>query len=196
MNDRRIGSHGRRMSLAECERYRRNPPAEANQRANGSTPIQRMDGLTDAIRQLYRGRMEANTQRLADRAFERVEGADDLLDLIEERLDEWDSGLDSGRLTDGDIFDNLRGLHEPLAAARSEYDAAAADAEAGRAFLGQTEEEFEKQQIDRFPRLADSLPLVTEAWLRGEPDARDPLATPAPPDDGSKVDAANHLAGA
>lgn len=171
----RVNDPSARMTLAQMRAYLDNPPREAEQTSNGMKPVRRVKNLADHRETALRQTMLDRYTGLHARAVARVEDADETLELVEERIESWTKQMKAGRLSPEDVQKNIAQLPEVLKAINEEYDAAAGDAQSAHEFIDTEPADFERAELDRFPRLADSLPVVSESWLRGEPGAPDPL---------------------
>lgn len=167
-----------------------NPSPEAERTVNGTRPRTRLKALSERREQALEAERVRRCNRLAERATAGVEDADETLDLTTERIAGWVKAMSAGRLDPETVIDNIRQCPEVLTAITEVYDSAAKDAAAAAEFMEQDLADFEQDQLDRFSALADSLPRVTEAWLRGEDGAPDPLAEPKEADSAGVAEAA------
>jgi hypothetical protein len=176
------GDNGLPMSISAMREFCENPPVGAEQTVGGVKPVKRMKALMQRAEEAERQKMLDRYNGLHTSTTDKVEDADETLDLVEERIDGWLKQMKAGRLDPDKVIDNVRLLPEVLTAIAETYDAAKDDAEAAYAFIDQDPADFQADQLKRFPALEKSLPMVTEGFLRGASDAPDPLAPPVEPD--------------
>ncbi len=157
------------MTLAQVRDYCANPPnVEAERTIAGRTPIKRMQALADRYEEALFNQMLGRVQLLHERATARVKDSDETLDLVEQKITEWAKALRSGRLSPDEVLANVREIPPVLTAIRTDLDASRDDAEAAEEFLEQDVAEHQKAELDRLPAMRNGLPVITEAWLRGE----------------------------
>lgn len=155
--------------------YIANPPQEAQQRINGDTPLHRVELLRERWEKRMRGVQLQRFASLRDPRAEQIEDADDTLDLIPELARAWISDMDAGVLDPEQVLKNIAEIPAILQVIAQTYVDAERDAEAAYAMVDLSPADYTARLAERFPSLRDSGPYVTEAWLRGEPGAPDPL---------------------
>lgn len=176
-----VGVLGEQLTLGAMSAYDESPPAAAQVKVNGRTPAQRMASLRQRRRAAIRRQQLDRREAVRNGAIERIEDADDTLDVLEERIDAWLTDMRSGALDPSDMLNRIGGCAPVVSAVRDSYKSVGRDRDAADAMIDTDPAEYEAELLQRFPLLQQSLPVVTEAWLRGEPGAADPLAEPAEP---------------
>jgi hypothetical protein len=148
---------------------------------NGNKPKKRWKDLRDRRAQALRAEQVRRYTGLHEVATQKINDADETLDLLEEQIDKWFKALKAMRLGPDEGMSNVKASTPVVQSCIRDYESAAKDAEAATEFIDQPVEDFEEDQLARFPSLRQSLPVVTNAWLAGEPGAADPLAAPPEP---------------
>ena len=176
-----VGVQGKRFPLSAMSAYDESPPPAAQVKVNGRTPAERMASLRQQHRDAVRRKQLDRHGAVLSGSIERIKDADDTLDVLDERLDEWLTDMRSGALDPAAMLRNIGECAPVINAVRDAYDSVGRDREAADAMVDTDPVDYEAELLGRFPLLQQSLPVVTEAWLRGEPGAADPLAEPAEP---------------
>ncbi len=157
------------------ENYTSNPPPEAQQRVNGDTPLGRVERLRERWERQERAKQIERYNALHERTEAEVEDADETLDLIPEKVASWVAAMEAGTLDPEQVMRNIAELAPVITAIQETYANAQRDAEEATAMIDTDPATDAKQRAERFPSLRRSGPYVTEAWLRGDPNAPDPL---------------------
>jgi hypothetical protein len=168
------------MTLAQLRAWCENPPPGAEQIFNGQSAHKRGQDLEPRYEESLWNIMVGRRNTLHERAVARVEDADATLDLTEETIEKAVKALQSGRMLPEEVLEVLRQIPPVLDHVRQDLDASRDDAVAAEEFLDQDPADFQRAELERFPTL--QVPRVTEAFLRGDPSAPDPLAPPRDPD--------------
>ncbi len=155
--------------------YLANPPAEAQQISNGATPLSRVQGAWDRWQTRQRSVQLDRYQSLRESCAERVTEADEAVDVLKDRAEEWISEMESGDLEPDQVIKNIAEAMQVLRAVSQTYADAERDADAAYAMVDLTPIDYTTKLAERFPSMSDPSVYVTEAWLRGEPGAPDPL---------------------
>ncbi len=169
---------GQPFSLHAIEGYCESPPAPAQFKVNGSTAAERMARLGKRARSAMRAKQMDRYSALLDAAGEVTDDADEALDLLSERVTAWTRDMRSGQLDPDEVLQNIAECPAVLAWVTKSYASVAGDADAAMAMINMDPADYQTSLLERFPALEQSLPVVTEAWLRGDPGAQDPLADP------------------
>lgn len=168
---------GEPYTLRRFAAYRENPPEGAERRINGRTPLQRIEAVDDRRRQGIREHQRAGYDRLRERAVGEVQGDEEELREVLKALQGMRADLVAGRVGDIDKFmTDIADSFQVVRTVVAELDGIDTDAEAAAEHIDMDPADYEESLLKRFPAYADSLPVLTEAYLLGEEGALDPLA--------------------
>jgi hypothetical protein len=167
------GMQGQRFTLRRTDDWLDNAPAEAQALHGGVSAFQKVTGLRAAvITELNQKRID-RYGRIHEGA---VQGVTELTDWGGEALREIETACTRMRQT-GDPAEviqiairRLNMLPRVVAA----VEELVKDEEAANALVDMDVRDFQEQEIERFPALAQTLPLVSDEWLRNEPGAPNP----------------------
>jgi hypothetical protein len=167
---------GTPVTLQQMREWCENPPQGAEQVFQGQSARHRGEAFTARYEESLWSTMVERRNSLRDRAAARVEDADATLDLTEDTIAKAAKDLRSGRMTPEQVLTFVRQIPPVLTSVMGDLDASRDDGAAAAAFMEQDPADFQKAELERFPTL--QVPRVTEAFLRGNPGAPDPLAPP------------------
>jgi hypothetical protein len=164
------------VTLWQWRAWCQNPPPGAEQVSQGQSAHKRGEAFAARYEESLWNTMIERRNTLHERAVARVEDADTTLDLTEETIEKTAKALRSGRKTPEEVLDIVRQIPPVLTSVMQDLDASRDDAVAAEEFLDQDPADFQKAELERFPTL--QVPRVTEAFLRGDKSAADPLDKP------------------
>lgn len=161
-------------ALRYTESLIENPSPELMLRYNGATGLSRLENFHKRYRQKVRDQQVQRYGTVHESAGQRATDTARAVEQITKDLQAQLRAMKGGTLSPDEVMRFIAQAIRTVKAVEQTCDGIERDSEAATAMIDTDPSEWQQAEEERFPLLANSLPVLTEGYLTGETDA-DPL---------------------
>lgn len=155
-----------RLTLQQAAALLEDPPAVLSDQQK-----RRLGSWVDKYQTTWRNKQKERYQAAAKLLEERRDQIEEDLETLAEMAADVRDDLDHGRVSAEEAEAQLKGIFKTIKQLRGRIAGTRSDEEQTWEMVNKNAAEYQREQLRRFPTLAETLPRLSSAYLNGQEDA-------------------------